>query len=71
MNEDLARALDDLLSWLDRRYQPAIKKTLTERQYAQHWELDKIQFREKVMSVVESSKITFTADPAPGNNPSE
>lgn len=56
MNDDLARSLDDLLSWLDRRYQPAIARTLTPRQYTSQWELDKIIFREKLTAVLTTVK---------------
>lgn len=56
MNEDLARSLDDLLSWLDRRYIPEIKKTMTPRQYTSQWELDKIIFREKLTAVIEAPR---------------
>lgn len=55
MNDDLARSLDDLLSWLDRRYQPSIARTLTPRQYTAQWELDKIIFREKLMAVLDNT----------------
>lgn len=52
MNEDLARSLDDLLSWLDRRYTPEIRRTLTPRQYTSQWEIDKMVFREKMIEVL-------------------
>lgn len=55
MNEDLARSLDDLLSWLDRRYQPSIARTLTPRQYTAQWEIDKMVFRERLMSVIDNT----------------
>ena len=56
MNDDLARSLDDLLSWLDTRYQPMLKRTLTARQYTAQWEVDKMKFRSLLLTAILNAK---------------
>lgn len=44
----LDEKLDALLYYLDRRYSPTAKRTMTEKQWAIAFEADKKQFREVV-----------------------